>query len=96
MLLLGLLLIALAAVAAVAAVFLLDGEVTYLGIDMNALTLFLLGASTVAVLVLGLKLTGFGAKRELRQRREHKKLAKLSQQLDKVEADRTRAEDTEA
>jgi hypothetical protein len=89
MMILGLLLIAIAGAAAIGAVFLLDGDVTYAGIDMDAFTLFLIGAVTVALLVVGLKLTGFGAKRQLRQRREHKRLAKLSDKLDQVDQDRT-------
>lgn len=89
MLILGLLLIAVAGVAAIGAVFLLEGDVTYFGVDMDAFTLFLLGAVCVALLVVGLKLTGFGAKRELRQRREHKRLAELSDKLEKVDQERT-------
>lgn len=89
MLILGLLLLALAAVAAIGAVFLLDGDVTYFGVDMDAFTLFLVGAVTVALFVVGMKLTGFGAKRELRQRREHKRLAELSDKLDRVDQERS-------
>lgn len=94
MLILGLLLIAVAAAAATGALFLLDGDATYFGLDMSALTLFLLGAGTVALLVAGLKLVRLGAKRELRQRREHKRLAKLSDKLDRVEQERTAEERT--
>lgn len=88
MLILGLLLIAIAAAAVVAALFSSSGEVTYLGSDVDALTFFLVGVGATVLLLLGLKLVGFGAKRELRQRREHKKLAQLSEKLDKVETER--------
>jgi len=88
MLIFGLLLIGVAVVAAVGAVFVSSGEVSYFGVDVNPLTYFLIGAGTVALLVLGLKLVRRGAKRQLRQRREHKRLAELSDKLDKVDQDR--------
>jgi hypothetical protein len=90
MLILGLLLIAVAAAAIVAAVFSSGGEVSYLGTDVDALTFFLVGVGAAVLLLAGLKLIRLGARRELRQRREHKKLAQLSDKLDKVEADRDR------
>ena len=93
MLIFGLLLVAVAAAAAVGAVFLLDGDVEYFGIDTEPLTVFLAGAAAVGLLVLGLKLTGFGARRGLRQRKEHRRLAELSDKLERVEQDR-RAEET--
>lgn len=88
MLILGLLLIAVAALAAVGAVFVLDGEATYFGVETDAFTVFLVGAASVAVFVAGLKLTGFGARREIRARREHKQLSRLSQKLESVDQDR--------
>jgi hypothetical protein len=88
MLIFGLLLVAVAAAAAVGAVFLLDGSVTYFGIDTDALTVFLAGAAAVGLLVLGLKLTGFGARRGLRQRKEHRRLTDLSDKLERVEQGR--------
>jgi hypothetical protein len=88
MLIFGLLLVTLAAAAAVGAVFLLDGEVEYFGIDTDPLTVFLAGAGAVGLLVLGLKLTGFGARRGLRQRKEHRRLAELTEKLDRVEQGR--------
>jgi len=88
MLIFGLLLVAVAAAAAVGAVFLLDGDVEYFGVETDALTVFLAGALAVALLVLGLKLTGFGARRGLRQRKEHRRLAELSDKLERAEKDR--------
>jgi uncharacterized membrane protein len=92
MLILGLLLIVVAAVAAVGAVFLSSGDVSYFGVDVDPLTYFLIGAGTVALLVLGLKLVRMGARRQLRQRREHKRLAQLNEKLDKVDQERDRDE----
>jgi membrane-bound ClpP family serine protease len=88
MLIFGLLLVAVAAAAAVGAVFLLDGDVEYFGVDTEPLTVFLAGAVAVGLLVLGLKLTGFGARRGLRQRKEHRRLAELSEKLERAEQDR--------
>jgi hypothetical protein len=88
MLIFGLLLVAVAAAAAVGAVFLLDGDVEYFGIDTDPLTVFLAGAGAVGLLLLGLKLTGFGARRGLRQRKEHRRLAELSDKLDRAEKGR--------
>jgi membrane protein implicated in regulation of membrane protease activity len=93
MLILGLLLIVVAAVAAVGAVFVSSGEVSYFGVDVDPLSYFLIGAGAVVLLVLGLKLVRTGAKRQLRQRREHKRLAQLSDKLDKVDQDREQGRD---
>ena len=88
MLIFGLLLIGVAVVAAVGAVFVSSGEVSYVGIDLGPLTYFLIGGGSVALLVLGLKLVRTGARRELKRRREHKRLTQLSDKLDQVEQDR--------
>ena len=88
MLIFGLLLVAIAAAAAVGAVFLLDGDVEYFGVDTEPLTVFLAGALAVGLLVLGLKLTGFGARRGLRQRKEHRRLAELSEKFERAEQER--------
>jgi len=94
MMVLGLLLVALAAFAAVGAVFLLDGDASYFGIDLDAFSVFLLGAATAALIVVGVKLVRMGARRQLRARREHKRLSKLS---DKLEASERRdGEDAES
>ncbi len=89
MMFLGLLLIALAGLGTVGAVFLLDGqEIEYFGFGVEPLTVFLAGVACTALAVLGFKLVGFGARREFRQRKEHRQLAKLSQKLEKVETSR--------
>jgi membrane protein implicated in regulation of membrane protease activity len=89
MLILGLLLIGLAAAAVVAAVFALDGEnISYLGFDIAPLTLFLLGAASVLLLGIGARLARFGAKRELRLRRENRRLAKDQAERDRADKER--------
>ena len=94
MLILGLLLIGLAAAAVVAAVFVLDGDnITYMGIDMGPLTLFLLGAGTVVALGLGARIARFGAKRELRLRRENRQLVKRAKEREKADEERHAADE---
>jgi hypothetical protein len=86
MLLLGLLLIALAAAAVVAAVFATDSSgLTYLGFDVSALVLFLIGAGSVLALVVGAWLAKAGAKRDLRRRRETRRQAKESEERARAE-----------
>lgn len=81
MFLLGLLLIALAAGAVVAAVFATDSsDLTYLGFDVSALVLFLIGAGSVLALVVGAWLVKAGARRDLRRRRETRRQAKESEE----------------
>ena len=89
MLVLGLILIAAGALAIVAAVGTADGtNVELLGVDVSAVALFLIGVGSGVAILWGLAITKFGTKRELRQRRESKRLSELSEQLDKHEADR--------
>lgn len=96
MLILGLLLIAVAGAAVISAVFALDGEnITYLGIDVAPLTVFLIGAATVLILGLGLRLARFGARRQLRQRRETRRLAAEAAKRDRDERDREQRDATE-
>jgi hypothetical protein len=78
MLALGLLLVVLAAALVAGAAFLTEGvAVEYAGQAVEPFTLFLLGAVTVAVLVLGLVMVRSGTRRTMKARREHKQLAKL-------------------
>ncbi|MEZ5093260.1 hypothetical protein [Nocardioides sp.] len=88
MVFLGLLLIVLGAVAILSAVFVSDGSAELLGMDLSALTIFLIGVAAGAALIWGFAILKYGTKRELRQRKERKQLNELSEKLDKVEADR--------
>lgn len=88
MLLLGLVCILLGLLAILAAVFVSSGAVELLGIEMNALAIFLIGVASGALVLWGLTLTRLGARREMRNRREHRKLTELSQELDRIQPDR--------
>jgi len=92
MVILGLLLLAIGALAVVSAVFVSDGTAELLGMDLSALAIFLIGLAAGVCILWGFTTLKFGTKRGLRQRREHRELAKLSEKLDRVEADR-RADD---
>ena len=85
MLLLGLLLIALAIAAVVAAIFATDSsELSYLGFDVSPLVLFLIGVGTVVALGTGLRLSRFVVKRDVRRRKESRRLAKEAEQQEKA------------
>lgn len=85
---LGLILILLGALTVIAAVGTADGSAELLGIDINALTMFLIGVAAGAAILWGFALAKWGTKRNLRQRRETKRLNELSEKLDRHEAER--------
>ena len=93
MLLLGLVLIAAGALLVLAGLFtteLSGGDVEILGIGLAPSALFLVGLAAGVCLLLGLSVSRFGVRRELRQRKERKHLDELSEKLDRAEAERRR------
>lgn len=96
MILLGLVLIALGALAIVAALFtaeLSGSDVELLGIEMSPIELFLVGLGAGLAIWWGFWLFKAGSARSLARRRERKRLAELSDQLNQVEAERSRSAD---
>ncbi|MEO5854333.1 MAG: hypothetical protein ABIQ15_17640 [Nocardioides sp.] len=93
MVILGLLLILLSVVAILSAVFVSEGSAQLLGIDLTALGIFLVGVGAGAALLWGYSLIKFGARREMKARRERKELNQLSAKLEKVEAERKKDDD---
>lgn len=92
----GLLLLIVGALAVVAAVFTADGtNVEFLGLDLTALGIYLIGLGSGLAILWGFGLTKWATRRSLRQRREHKRLDELSDQLDRRESER-REDDAEA
>ena len=77
MMLLGLLLMGAAALGVVAALFSTSGTASFLGADLGARTIFLLGLASGLALLWGWSLARVGAKRELRHRREGRRLREL-------------------
>lgn len=92
MVVLGLILLAAGVATIVAGVLTAEnavGVVQVLGVDVGALTLFLLGLASGVAVLLGLVLIRVGTRRSLQARREHKK-------LDAVESERRRDPDEDA
>jgi hypothetical protein len=93
MVILGLLLVLAGAAVIVSAVFTAEvtgGDVEILGIEVGALTLFVLGVISGIAILWGFSIGKFGARRSWRQRRENQRLEELSEKLDRVEAERRR------
>ena len=91
MLILGLLLVAAGAAMIIAAVFTAEvtgGQVEIIGIEVGAVTLFVLGVAAAVAILWGFSIGKFGARRSMRQRREDNRLQELSEKLDRVEAER--------
>lgn len=88
MVVLGFLLIILGALAILAGVFLNEGTGELLGADMGSVGIFLVGVAAGALVLWGISILKWGTKRGLARRRENKELSRLSEKLDRVEADR--------
>ena len=102
MLVLGLILILLSVAAFVAAVgggandnadFTLGSH--FLNVHPSTMTVFLLGAATLLVFVMGLELARSGARRAARRRRDAKKLSRLSSRLEQQDAQSRREPSTD-
>ncbi len=97
MVIIGLVLIALGAVAIVLGVFTaeIDGTTLKLaGIELSPMALFLVGLAAALAIWWGLWVLKSGSKRSWARRKEQKRLEKLSDQLDDVEASRRMDVDT--
>lgn len=89
MVLLGLLLVALSVIAILGAVFLLDSSgVEYFGADVPAVAVFVVGALTVVLIGVGIRLMTAGTKRNLRARRAQKQLDEQAAARDADPSDR--------
>ena len=91
MVIIGLVLIALGAVAIVCGVVTaeIDGRTLKLaGIELSPTALFIVGVAAAVAIWWGLWLLKSGSKRSWARRKEQKRLEKLSEQLDGVEANR--------
>jgi hypothetical protein len=96
MLLLGLLLIVVGVAVILAALFTAEvsgDQIEIIGIEVGAVVLFVLGVASAVAILWGFSIGKFGARRSLRQRREHNRLEELSQKLDRVEAERRKDPD---
>jgi hypothetical protein len=85
MFVLGLLLIAFGVVAILAALFSTSGTASFLGADIGARTIFLIGVAAGVAILWGFTISKLGARRSLRHRRESRRLQELSNKLDRTE-----------
>ncbi|MEO6511822.1 MAG: hypothetical protein ABIO16_12570 [Nocardioides sp.] len=90
MFVIGLLLMLAGALAIVAALFASSGTAEFLGIDLSAVGIFLVGLAAGLAILWGWTISKFGVKRSLQHRRESKQLQQLSDKLDKVDEDKRR------
>jgi uncharacterized protein (DUF58 family) len=79
MVVLGLLLIAIGVVGIVAALFSTSGTASFLGADLGARTIFMLGVVAGVAILWGLTISKFGVRRSIHQRRENKRLRQLAE-----------------
>jgi len=71
------------------------GPAEMLGLDVGATSIFVLGVVAAVLVLVGLWCMKFGTKQTLKHRRESRELSKLSQKLERVEADRRKDDDPE-
>ena len=90
MVILGLLLIIVGGVAIASAIFVskpgTGGQL--LGFEVTTIESFLVGVAAGAAILWGFSILKWGTKRGLAQRKERKELNKLSERLDRAEAER--------
>jgi membrane protein implicated in regulation of membrane protease activity len=86
----GLLLILFGVLAIIAALFGSAGTADFLGFDLSAFAIFLIGLAAGAAILWGYSISKLGVKRSMRHRRESKQLEELSEKLDRVDEDRRR------
>lgn len=92
MLVLGLLLIVLGVLALLMGLFTAgdSGDASLIGLHVGATSVFLVGVFAGVAILWGISLTKYGTKREIRHRREQRRLQELSARLEKAEAERDR------
>ena len=88
MVILGLVLILGGTVAILAAVFTASGSTQLVGLDLKALTIYFVGVGSAVAIMWGWSLFTHGTKRSLKQRKERRHLAELSEKLERVESER--------
>ncbi len=79
MMVLGVLLIAAGLLAVAVAVLSTSGSATFLGADLGATTIFLLGLGAGLAILWGYSITKLGARRSWRLRRENRRLRELNE-----------------
>ncbi|MBF4762390.1 hypothetical protein ISU07_04575 [Nocardioides islandensis] len=90
MFVIGLLLMLFGALAIVGALFASSGTAEFLGIDVSAFGIFLIGLGAGVAILWGWTISKFGVKRSLQHRRESKQLQQLSEKLDRVDEEKSK------
>ncbi len=91
----GLLLILFGALAILGALFGSEGSADYLGMDLSAFWIFVIGLAAGAAILWGYTVAKFGVRKSLQHRRESKQLQELSEKLDRVDEEKRREIDDE-
>ena len=89
----GLLLVLFGALAIVAALFGSEGTAEFLGMDLSAFGIFVIGLAAGVAILWGYTIAKFGVKRSMQHRRESKQLQELSEKLDKADEEKRREVD---
>lgn len=87
---LGVVLMVLGGLAIAVGIFLSEGTAQLLGLDLNALTIFLTGVASGAAVIWGFTLSKYGTKKALRERKDRKNIDELSLKLREAEAERAK------
>lgn len=97
MLVLGLVLLIVGVLVLLAGIFTAgdQGNASLLGIHLGATTVFLLGVFAGVAVLWGLSITRYGGRRQLRQRKERRRLEGLETKLRRIEHEREGRSDTE-
>jgi len=90
MLVLGLVLLIVGVLVLLAGLFTAGdhGDASLLGIHIGATAVFLLGVFAGVAILWGLSISRFGGKRQLRQRKEKRRLQGLADKLERIETER--------
>jgi hypothetical protein len=89
----GLLLVLLGALGILGALFGSDGTAEFLGFELHAFWIFIIGLASGVAILWGYTIAKFGVKRSMQHRRESKQLQELSEKLDKVDEEKRREVD---
>ncbi|WP_162599708.1 hypothetical protein [Nocardioides solisilvae] len=81
---LGLVLIVVGVIAILSALFVSEGRAELLGMDLSALSIFLVGVAAGACVIWGISILKWGTRRSLAARRERKELQQLNAKLDRA------------
>ncbi len=83
MLVLGFLLLLLGALGILAGILTASGTTELLGLDVDAIALFLVGVASGAAVLWGFWILKFGTNRSLKRRRESRRLSRRSAELER-------------